>query len=132
VYFATASRVCCHNSNWNSRAELALDEQIKIAAKTFVDRASEKYDVLSAKIFGSRARDDSHSESDLDIVLFLKGERGDFLRTKLALADIAYDILLEQELLIDPLPVWEDERLKPSEYSNPRLLENIEREGVAF
>jgi predicted nucleotidyltransferase len=109
-----------------------LDEQIRVAAETFVGRAAEKFDVLSAKIFGSRARDDAHSESDLDIAVFLKGAKGDFLRTKLALADIAYDILLEQELLIDPLPVWEDERLKPGEYSNPYLLENIEREGIAL
>ena len=109
-----------------------MDKQIRIAAETFIDRASEKYDVLSAKIFGSRARDDAHSESDLDIAVFLKGNRGDFLRTKLALADIAYDILLEQELLIDPLPVWEDERLRPSEYSNPFLLENIDREGISL
>jgi uncharacterized protein len=111
-------------------AEIALDEQIRIAAQTFVERASEKYDVLSAKIFGSRARNDAHAESDLDIVIYLKGGRGDFLRTKLAMADIAYDILLDQEVLIDPLPVWEDERLRPSEYSNPFLLENIEREGI--
>jgi predicted nucleotidyltransferase len=109
-----------------------VDEQIRVAAETFVGRASEKFDVLSAKIFGSRARDDAHSESDLDIAVFLKGAKGDFLRTKLALADIAYDILLEQELLIDPLPVWEDERLKPGEYSNPHLLENIEREGISL
>ena len=42
------------------------------------------------------------------------------------------DVLLETEILVSPLPIWEDEWEHPETASNPRLLENIRREGVAL
>lgn len=53
-----------------------------------------------------------------------------FLDTKLALADIAYDVLLETGVLIQPFPIWQDEWEHPENYSNPALLRSINREGV--
>ena len=83
-----------------------------------------------AKIFGSRARQDARDDSDFDAAVFLRGKRGDFVRTKLEMTDIAYDALLEKGIHIQALPVWEDELLHPEDYSNPCLLENIERGGM--
>ena len=45
-------------------------------------------------------------------------------------ADIAFDVLLETSIYIQPLPIWEDEWAHPEKHSNPRLLENIQREGI--
>jgi antitoxin ChpS len=50
----------------------------------------------------------------------------------MALNDIAYDILLDTGIRIQPLPVWESEWAHPELYSNPRLLHNIAAEGVAL
>jgi hypothetical protein len=50
--------------------------------------------------------------------------------TKLAMADEAFDVLLETGVRIQPLPIWEDEWAHPDRYSNPRLLKNIAREGL--
>jgi hypothetical protein len=36
----------------------------------------------------------------------------------------------ETGIRIQPLPIWEEEWAHPEAYSNPRLLQNIEREGV--
>ncbi|RXM22358.1 nucleotidyltransferase [Citrobacter sp. AAK_AS5] len=44
--------------------------------------------------------------------------------------DIAYDVLLETGIRVQPLPVWEEEWAHPERYSNPRLLKNIAREGA--
>ncbi len=107
-----------------------LDPAASGAIRLFLERVSEKYDVTSAKLFGSRARDDARADSDFDIAVFLKGKRGDFVRTKLEMTDIAYDALLEVGIHIQALPVWEDELLHPEDYSNPCLLQNIEREGI--
>ncbi|MGL4489233.1 MAG: nucleotidyltransferase domain-containing protein [Rhizobiaceae bacterium] len=98
--------------------------------QAFLDRASVQFEISSAKLFGSHARADHNANSDVDVAIFLKGAPGDFARTKMALADIAYDILLDHGILIEPLPVWEDELIHPDVYSNPRLLENIQREGI--
>ena len=52
------------------------------------------------------------------------------LPTKLAMADEAFEVLLETGIRIQPLPIWEDEWANPDHYSNPRLLKNISREGL--
>ena len=69
-------------------------------------------------------------DSDVDVAVVLRGSRGDFLATKIAMADIAFDAMLETGLLVEPLPIWSDEWARPETHSNPRLLENIAREGV--
>jgi hypothetical protein len=64
------------------------------------------------------------------VAVLLRGRRGPFLATKLAMADIAYDVLLETGVLIQPLPIWKDEWEHPESYTHPALLQNIHREGV--
>ena len=62
--------------------------------------------------------------------MLLRGCRGAFVDTKLAMADIAYDVLLETGVHIQPLPIWEDEWEHPESYSNPRLLQIINGVGI--
>ena len=40
--------------------------------------------------------------------------------------------LLDTEILVSPLPIWEEEWAHPEAYSNPRLLKNIQRDGLAL
>ncbi len=54
------------------------------------------------------------------------------MRIKLAMADIAFEVLLETNILMSPLPIREAEWSRPDSYENPRLLENIRREGVVL
>ena len=44
--------------------------------------------------------------------------------------DLAYDVLLDSGIRIQPLPIWEEEWNHPEAYSNPRLLYNIEHDGI--
>ena len=48
----------------------------------------------------------------------------------MAMNDIAYDILLDTGIRIQPLPVWDAEWAYPENYSNPHLLHNIARAGI--
>jgi hypothetical protein len=66
----------------------------------------------------------------VDIAVLLRGGRGRLMDTSLELADIAFEVLLETNIYIQPLPIWEDEWEHPETHSNPRLLENIRREGL--
>lgn len=115
-----------------ARAGEPLDTETEHAARAFVDRVSAKFAVAGAIVFGSRARHSHRPDSDADIAILLRGPRGPFLGTKLALADIAFDVLLETGVLIQPLPVWEDDWKHPERHSNPELLRNIHHEGVAL
>ncbi len=110
-----------------------IDPEALTAIRAFLRRISSDYSVTSARLYGSRARGDNDRHSDADIAVFLEGAReakSDLLRIKLAMADIAFEVLLETNILISPFPIWEDEWMHPESYENPRLLDNIRREGV--
>lgn len=108
----------------------SLDPDTERAARAFLARVADRYDLAGAILFGSRARRNHRADSDADVAVLLRGQPGKFLPTTLALADIAYDVLLETGIRVQPLPIWEREWADPSTYPNPRLLQNIEREGV--
>lgn len=100
------------------------------AIRAFIDKVASRYDYAGAILFGSRARKSHHPESDADVAVLLYGRPGKFVATKLAMADLAYDVLLETGIHIQPLPIWEDEWEHPETYSNPSLLHNIKCEGI--
>lgn len=102
------------------------------AARDFAKRVSLSWPLRGALLFGSQARGSAHAGSDTDVAVLLNGEPGDFVATKLALDDVAYDVLLESGIRIQPLPIWEYEWAHPDSYLNPRLLRNIAREGLAL
>jgi antitoxin ChpS len=49
-----------------------------------------------------------------------------------AMAGIAFDVMLETGVLVDPIPLWEEEWNYPERFSNPALIANIRRDGVAL
>ena len=102
------------------------------ATRAFVARVAHFYPTQQAILFGSRARGTEHDESDADVAVILSGLPGPFIKTKMAMNDIAYDILLDTGIRIQPLPVWEGEWAHPEDYSNPHLLRNIAREGIVL
>lgn len=102
------------------------------AARDFAHRVAAVWPMRGALLFGSQARGNAHAGSDTDVAVLLNGAPGNFVATKLALDDVAYDVLLDSGIRIQPLPIWEPEWAHPERYSNPRLLENIAREGLAL
>ncbi len=107
-----------------------IDPATDQAARAFLTRVLRRFDLAGAILFGSRARRNFHPESDADVAVLLRGQTGKFLPTKLELADMAYDVLLETGIRVQAFPIWEDEWAHPERYSNPRLLHNIKHEGV--
>ncbi|MCG5494672.1 nucleotidyltransferase domain-containing protein [Ectothiorhodospira variabilis] len=107
-----------------------IDHHTEEAVRSFLSLIPSRYDVAAAIIYGSRARGTHRPDSDADVAILLRGEHQRFLPTKLDMADIAFDVLLETGILISPLPIWLDEWEHPENHSNPILLRNIDREGV--
>lgn len=107
-----------------------LDRRTEAAVRQFLTRIAHDYDMASAVVYGSRARGAHRPDSDADVAVILKGKHQGVLRTTLAMADVAYEVLLETGINISPLPVWLDEWEHPETYSNPALLRNIARDGV--
>lgn len=111
---------------------LKIDPETQKAVRAFLEKIALHYDLIGAILFGSRARHTHHIESDADVAVLLKGKPGKFVETKLAMDDIAYDVLLDTGILIQPLPLWQTEWDHPTDYRNPRLIENIQREGISL
>ena len=109
-----------------------LDPALKRALNLFLGQARTRYDVRAAYLFGSRARGDHHDESDADIAIILAGAPGSVLDTKLDMADLAFDAMLETGIRIQPLPLWYVHWQDPSRFSNPALVRAIQREGVVL
>lgn len=107
-----------------------IDQDTASAARAFILRVTSQYPYVGAILFGSRARHTNRPDSDADIAVLLRGAPGKFVDVKLAMADIAYDVLLETGVRIQPLPIWEEEWNQPESYSNPSLLYNIKHEGI--
>lgn len=108
----------------------AIDPDTERAVRAFIEKVASRYDVAAVFLFGSRARGTFRPDSDADVAVLLRGDHGHFLAIKLDMADLAYDVLLDTGIRVQPLPIWEDEWLHPASYSNPDLLLNINREGV--
>jgi len=107
-----------------------IDHETEEAVRRFLDLIAGRYEMAGAIIYGSRARGTHRPDSDADVAVLLKGEHQRVLPTTLAMADFAYDVLLETGINISPLPVWLDEWEHPDTASNPSLLHNIAREGI--
>ena len=100
------------------------------AIHQFLALLAKHYDLAGAILYGSRARGTHRSDSDADLVVLLRGEHQRLLPITLAMADLAYDVLLDTGINIAPLPIWLDEWDHPGSYANPALLHNIAREGI--
>ncbi|UZD64662.1 nucleotidyltransferase domain-containing protein [Marinobacter sp. AN1] len=109
-----------------------MDGQVDIGdvILQFRERLADDYDVIQLILFGSRARGDYHSESDVDVAVILQGVPRDL--TKLEMARRAFDVLVQTGVRIQPFPIWEAEWREPSKHSNPDFLANITREGLTI
>ncbi|MBK5942169.1 nucleotidyltransferase domain-containing protein [Halochromatium roseum] len=114
----------------SSDATVTIDERTQTAVQAFLRLASVRYEIAGAILFGSRARGDQREDSDADLMILLRGAHQGLLSTKLDMADLAFDVLLDTEINISPLPVWLDQWEHPETFSNPALLYSIAREGI--
>ena len=109
---------------------IPLDHDTEHAVRHFLDRIAHDYDMAGAIVYSSRARGDHQPDSDADVAVLLREKPQRLLPTKLDMADVAFDVLLETGILVSPLPVWLEEWEHPEGYSNPALLRTIDQEGV--
>ncbi|MDQ5945989.1 MAG: uncharacterized protein QG619_1412 [Pseudomonadota bacterium] len=107
-----------------------IEPETEHAIRTFLARISGEADVVDVLLFGSRARHHHRPESDADVAVLLRGKHGKRLDAALRFADAAFDVMLETGILIEAVPLWEDEWAAPETFANPSFIANIQREGV--
>src|SRR5271166_4073513 len=79
---------------------MAVDSDTERAVRAFLERISDRYPVIGARLYGSRARADHALDSDADVAVLLKGPRGDPLAVGVEMAGVAFDVLLDMEIWV--------------------------------
>ena len=108
----------------------AQEPEVERAIAMFLDALRRQYAVDEAHLYGSRARGDSHPDSNVDLAVVLHGPHGDVWKAARTMADITFRVLGETGVTVSPLPVWQDDLEHPEYASNPTLIRNIQREGI--
>lgn len=107
-----------------------MDTDTLEAVRLFIERISVRYSVDRAILYGSRARRTHTDDSDADVAVVLTGERGERSTAAVDMAGIAFDVMLETGILVEALPLWNEELDQPDSFSNPALIQAIQREGI--
>ena len=105
-----------------------MNELIKPALKDLKVRLTQAYGTRLSKIilYGSYARGEESSDSDIDLLIVLEDDKIDRLREINQLSDMISDILISHGYVISALP------FSISRLSNEKSLftENVLREGI--
>lgn len=119
-----------NDSSANTGTSRRIDPGTEQAVRRFIALIASNHDVAGVILYGSRARLTHRPDSDADVAVLLNGPRQRLLPISLAMADLAFDVLLEAGINISPLPLWLYEWEDPGIQSNPELLRNIARDGI--
>ena len=103
----------------NSNEKIALDEFVK---KVKSELGS---NLLDMRLFGSKARGEFSSDSDIDILLILTERNPESINK---IVDILVDIQLEYDANISPV-IYTEYEYKMNREMGSLFVENVEKEG---
>jgi predicted nucleotidyltransferase len=106
-----------------------LDPQTERAVRVFLARIPPDLNVERAIVFGSRARGDNRPDSDADLALIF--ERGNEWPIVELLGGLAFDVLMDTGILVQPVPISTFDWKHPERFTRPGFLRNVAREGIA-
>ena len=109
---------------------LPVDPATMRSARRFLALIGERCPVREAYLFGSRARGTHRLDSDADIAVVLRGEKGDRGAAVIDMAGIAFDVRMDMDVLVEATPLWEAEFDDAERELTRYLVRNIRRDGV--
>jgi predicted nucleotidyltransferase len=107
----------------------AADPDTERAVRAFLARLPAGFPLERAILYGSRARGDYSPDSDADVALILS-ERADDWQTLWMLGGLAFDVLLETGILVQPIPISSEDWIHPERFPRPGFLRAVTREGI--
>ena len=102
---------------------MTFENKVGLITKQFRQIIEKRYNIIDMKLFGSTARGDYSKSSDIDIMVKLAIVNRNIEEE---LFDIAYDLELEYDCIIDVIVIPENMK------NNIPLYQKIEREGIAI
>ncbi|HEX8755359.1 MAG TPA: nucleotidyltransferase domain-containing protein [Steroidobacteraceae bacterium] len=106
-----------------------LDPQTEKAVRAFLAKVPPELNLEKAIVFGSRARGDNRPDSDADLALvFARGNEWPIVGL---LAGLAFDVLMETGVLVQPVPISTVDWMHPERFPRPGFLRNVAKDGIA-
>ena len=102
----------------------ALDDYVAAVRRHYGPR------LVDIFIFGSRARGDARPDSDADVAVIIEDGDWEFWEEKWLLAGLAYDVLLEHGLYIQPWPFPRSAWQSPPTHRRQHFIEAIQKDGL--
>lgn len=101
---------------------------VQAALAAYVAHLTQRYpdDVLSITLYGSQARGDAKTESDIDVLVVV---RHDTLALRQALTDVAWEVQFEYGVVISDI-IRSAEQFSRMRADRFPFYQNIEREGI--
>lgn len=107
-----------------------MEPKTKTAVLAFAKKVGQRYDVAEVVLYGSRARGRHGPDSDADVAVLIRGAKASRVDAAVEMADIAFDVMMDTGVLIEALPLWEEEWEHPERFNNSALIENIRHDGI--
>lgn len=104
-----------------------LNSNEKSAIEEFINKISRSYNIRKVVLFGSKAKGDFNTYSDIDLLIITQEEINNNDRWKLS--DISSDININYEVALNCVYCHEN-KWKSNDIVNQQLKSNIERDGV--
>jgi uncharacterized protein len=109
-----------------------IDPLTRRSIDLFLERVRPRYAIKEAWLYGSRARGDAREDSDVDLALVIEGDDRPASSIGAEMGGDTYDVMVETGQFVIPLPIAIEKWLDPEKHSNPYLLANVRREGIAL
>ena len=98
------------------------------STRVFARRVAHIYPTQMAVLLGARAPGSEHDENDADVTTILRSAFGPFIKTKMAMNDMAYDIRLATGIRMQPPSLRAAQWTQSENYSNPHSFSSFTRE----
>ncbi|MEP6785108.1 MAG: nucleotidyltransferase domain-containing protein [Sphingomonadales bacterium] len=110
-----------------------IDPLTRRSIALFLAHVRTRYPIVEAWLYGSQATGSAREDSDVDLALVLDGTD---VRTASSIAaemgEATFEVLGKTGQYVSPLPIKLDLWRDPAKHSNPFLLANIRRDGIAL
>jgi len=109
-----------------------IDSLTRRSIDLFLAGVRQRYAIAEVWLYGSRARGDAREDSDVDLALVIDGDLPLASSVAADMGGETYDVMVETGRYVLPLPIprrlWDE----PTRHSNPYLLANVRRDGIAL
>jgi uncharacterized protein len=100
------------------------------AARKLLALARGRYPVIEAWLYGSHARGEGGSGSDVDLAIIVDASRDEARRIGGGLAEESFDLLMATGRFLSPFAISLNDWENPHVFANPALIRNIKRDGI--